>query len=64
MLVRPNCESRVYPALFAFAFAAYAYGYAFVLWNFLLLAAKEKINTWTFFVSLKQNNSEGFISAP
>ena len=64
MLVSPNCESRGYPALFAFAFAAYAYGCAFALWNFLLLAAKKKNNAWTFFVSLKHNNLEGFIGAP
>ena len=29
-----------------------------------LRAAKKKNNAWTFFVSLKQNNSEGFNGAP
>ena len=33
-------------------------------WNFLLPAAEKNNNAAKFFVSLKQNNSEGFIGAP
>ena len=60
------CESRVHPALFAFAFAfaAYANDCAFACWNFSLHAAKKNNNAPNFFVSLKQNNSEGSIGAP
>jgi len=37
---------------------------AFARWNFLLQAAKKYNNAATFFLSLKQNNLEGFIGAP
>ena len=33
-------------------------------WNFLLPVAKKNNNAAKFTVSLKQNNSEGFIGAP
>ena len=55
------CESRVHPALFAFAFAAYAYGCAFARWEFFYCMPLRKIITPRKFLSLKQNNSEGFI---
>ena len=38
--------------------------YIIARWNFLLPAAKKNNNAAKFTVSLKQNNSEGFIGAP
>ena len=43
---------------------SYAISVAFDRWNFLLHAAKKNNNAAQCFVSLKQNNSEGFIAAP
>ena len=44
--------------------SSYAYGCVFARWNLLLLAAKKNNNAANFFVSLKRNNSEGFIGTP
>ena len=60
-------ESRVHPVfnqLSGGSFPSYAISVAFARWNFLLHAAKKNNNAAKFFVSLKQNNSEGFIGAP
>ena len=61
------CESRTYPVFnqsSGGSFPSYAISVAFARWNFLLHAAKKNNNASEFFVSLKQNNSEGFIGAP
>ena len=60
------CESRAHPVFNQSSgglFPSYAISVAFARWNFLLHAAKKN-NAAKFFVSLKQNNSEGFIGAP
>ena len=46
------------------SFPSYAISVALARWNFLLHAAKKNNNVAKFFVSLKQNNLEGFIGAP
>ena len=43
---------------------SYAISVAFARWNFVLHAAKKNNNAAQCFVSLKLNNSEGFIGAP
>ena len=43
------------------SFLSYSTSVAFAPWDFLLHAAKKNNNAAKFFVSLKQNNSEGFI---
>ena len=61
------CESRAHPVFnqsSGGSFFSYAISVTFARWNFLLHAAKKNINTAKFFVSLKQNNSEGFIGSP
>ena len=61
------CESRAHPVFnqsSGGSFPSYAISVAFARWNFLLHAAKKNNNASEFFVSLKQNNSEGFIGAP
>ena len=58
------CESRAHPVFnqsSGGSFPFYAISVAFARWNFLLHAAKKNNNAAKFFVSLKQNNSEGFI---
>ena len=45
------------------SFPSYAISVAFARWN-LLHGAKKNNKAATFFVSLKQNNSKGFIDAP
>ena len=60
------CEFRVHPVFnqsLGGSFLSYAMSVAFARWNFLLHASKKN-NAAKFFVSLKQNNSEGFIGAP
>ena len=57
------CESRAHPVFnqsLGGSFPSYAISVAFSRWNFLLQAAKKNNNAKCF-VSLKQNNSEGFI---
>ena len=51
------CESRVHPV-----FNQSSGG--FILHHAHMAAVKKKDNAANFFVSLKQNNSEGFIGAP
>ena len=61
------CESHVHPVFnqsLGGSFPSYAISVAFAPWNFLLHVAKKNNNVAKFFVSLKQNNSEGFIGAP
>ena len=61
------CESRAHPVFnqsSGGSFPSNATSVAFVRWNFLLHAAKKDYNAAKFFVSLKQNNLEGFIGAP
>ena len=61
------CESRAHPVFnqsSGGSFPSYAISVAFARWNFLLHAAKKNNKAAKFFVSLKQNNSEGFIGAP
>ena len=61
------CESpahTVFNQLSGGSFPSYAISVAFARWNFVLHAAKKNDNAAQFFVSLKQNNSEGFIGAP
>ena len=60
-------ESRAHPVFnqsSVGSFPSNATSVAFVRWNFLLHAAKKDYNEAKFFVSLKQNNLEGFICAP
>ena len=60
------CESCAHPVFnqsSGGSFPSYAISVAFGHWNFLLLAAKKN-KAVEFFVSLKQNNAEGFIDAP
>ena len=60
-------ESRAHPVFnqsSGGSFPSYAISVAFARWNFLLHAAKKNSNAAKFSVSLKQNNSEGFIGAP
>ena len=60
------CESRAHPVFNQSSgglFPSYAISVAFARWNFLLHAL-GKIITQRNFLSLKQNNSEGFIGAP
>ena len=58
------CESLVHPVFnqsSGGSFPSYAISVAFARWNFLLHTSKKKNNNAAkFFVSLKQNNSEGF----
>ena len=58
------CESRAHPVFnlsSGGSFPSYAISVAFARWNFLLHTSKKKNNNAAkFFVSLKQNNSEGF----
>ena len=61
------CESRAHPVFkqsSGGSFTSYAISVTFARWNFLLYAAKKHNKAAKFFVSLKQNNSEGFIGAP
>ena len=61
------CECRVHPVFnqsLGGSFPSYAISITFSRWNFLLHAAKKDNYAATFFVPLKQNNSEGFIGAP
>ena len=61
------CESRVHPVLnqsSGGSFPSYTISVAFTRRNFLMHAAKKNNDAANFFVSLKQNNSEVFISAP
>ena len=61
------CESRSHPIFnqsSGGSFSSYAISVAFARWDFLLHAAKKNNNAAKFFVSLKQNNSEGFIGTP
>ena len=61
------CESRAHPVFnqsSGGSFPSYAISVAFARWNFLLHAAKKNNNAAKFFVSLKQNNSEGLIGPP
>ena len=61
------CEFRAHPVVnqsSGGSFPSNATSVAFVRWNFLLHAAKKDYNAAKFFVSLKQNNLEGFIGAP
>ena len=60
------CESRAHPIFnqsSGGSFPSYAISIAFSRWHFLLHAAKND-NAAKYFVSLNQNNSEGFIGAP
>ena len=60
-------ESRAHPVFnqsSGGSFPSYAISVAFARWIFLLHAAKKNSNVANFSVSLKQNNSEGFIGAP
>ena len=57
------CESRAHPVFnqsSGESFSSYAISVTFARGNFLLHTAKKNNNTAKFFVSLKQNNSEGF----
>ena len=59
-------ESRAHPVFnqsSGGSFPSYAISVAFARWNFLLHAAKKNSNAANFSVSLKQNNSQGFIGA-
>jgi len=61
------CESRahsVFNQSSGGSLPSYAISVAFARWKFVLHAAKKNNNAAKFFVSLKQNNSEGFIGAP
>ena len=63
------CESRAHPVFNQLSggsliFSSYVISVTFARWNFLLHTAKKNNNTAKFFVSLKQNNSEGFIGSP
>ena len=61
------CDSRAYPVFNQSSgglFPSYAISIVFARWDILLHAAKKNNNAAKFCVSLKQNNSEGFISAP
>ena len=63
------CESRahdhpIFNQSSGGSFSSYVISDAFARWNFLLHAAKKNNNVAKFSVSLKQNNSEGFIGAP
>ena len=56
-------ESRAHPVFnqsSGGSFPSYAISVAFASWNFFLHATKKN-NVVKFLVSLKQNNSEGFI---
>ena len=58
------CESRAHPVFnqsSGGSFPSYAISVAFARWNCLLHAAKKNNKAANFFVSLKQNNSEGFM---
>ena len=60
-------ESRAHPVFnqsSGGSFPSYAISVAFARWNFLLHAAKKNSKAANFSVSLKQNNSQGFIGAP
>ena len=60
------CESRAHPVFNQSSgglFPSYAISVVFARWNFLLHALR-KIITQPNFLSLRQNNSEGFIGAP
>ena len=57
------CESRAHPVFnlpSGGSFPSYAISVAFARWNFLLHTSKKNHNAAKFFVSLKQNNLEGF----
>ena len=59
-------ESRAHPVFnqsSGGSFPSYTISVAFARWNFLLHAAKKNSNAANFSVSLKQNNSQGFIGA-
>ena len=61
------CSSRAHPVFNQSSGGSLLYyevSVAFARWNFLLHAAKKNNNAANFFVSLKQNNSEGFIDEP
>ena len=61
------CESRAHPVFnqsSGGSFSSYVISVTFARWNFLLHTAKKNNNMAKFFVSLKQNNSEGFIGSP
>ena len=58
------CESSAHPVFnqsSGGSFPSYAISVAFACWNFFLHATKKNNNVVKFLVSLKQNNSEGFI---
>ena len=57
----PSCAHPVFNQSLGGSFSSYAISVAFARWNFLLHATKKNNNVAKFFVSLKQNNSEGFI---
>ena len=61
------CESRAHPVFnqsLGGSFPSYAISVVFARRNFLLHASKKNKNATKLFVSLKQNNSEGFIGTP
>ena len=61
------CESRAHPVFnqsLVGSFSSYVISVTFACWNFSLHAAKKNSDAAKFFVSLKQNNLEGFIGAP
>ena len=61
------CDSRAHPVFnqsSGGSFPSYVIFIVFARWNFLFHAPKKNNNRAKFFVSLKQNNSEGFIGAP
>ena len=60
------CESRAHPVFNQWSggsFPSYTISVSFASLNFLLHAAKKNDNAAKVFVSLKQNNSEGYIGA-
>ena len=60
------CESRAHPVFnqsSGGSFPSYAISVAFARWNFVLDTAEKNNEAAKFFVSLKQNNSEGFTGA-
>ena len=61
------CKSRAHPVFnqsSGGSFSSYAISVAFAFVTLLLYATKKNNDAAKFFVSLKQNNSEGFIGAP
>ena len=61
------CESCAHPVFnqsSGGSFSSYTISVTFAHWNSLLHATKKNNDVAKFFVSLKQNNLEGFIGAP